>query len=173
LSAPYGLILERHRDLQGRERHVWYRKALVLVLVAIIALALFNVFGQHPTSSRADSPAASLEVSSPRSVRGGLMFQSRFTIVAHRQLDTPKLVLDPGWFEQMTINSLEPGASSETSRNGKIVLSFDSLRAGQKLVFWAFFQVNPTNIGHRPQGVELDDGNRPLLRINRSVTVFP
>ena len=101
------------------------------------------------------------------------MFQSRFTIQAHRPLDTPKLVLDPGWFEQMTINSLEPGASSETSRNGKIVLSFDSLRAGQKLVFWAFFQVNPTNVGHRPQGVELDDGNRPLLRINRSVTVFP
>jgi hypothetical protein len=173
LSAPYGLILERHRDLQGRERHVWYRKALCLLLVAIVVLALLNVFGQRPTSSHADSPAASLDVSSPKSVRGGLMFQSRFTIQAHRSLDTPKLVLDPGWFEQMTINSLEPSASSETSRNGKIVLSFDSLRAGQKLVFWAFFQVNPTNVGRRPQGVELDDGNRPLLRINRSVTVFP
>ena len=162
MSAPYGLILERHRDLQGRERHVWYRKALCLLLVAIVVLALLNVFGQRPTSSHADSPAASLDVSSPKSVRGGLMFQSRFTIQAHRSLDTPKLVLDPGWFEQMTINSLEPSASSETSRNGKIVLSF-----------WAFFQVNPTNVGHRPQGVELDDGNRPLLRINRSVTVFP
>lgn len=173
MSAPYGLILERHRDLQGRERHVWYRKALFLLLVAVVVLGLLNAFGQHPTNSHADSPGASLDISSPKSVRGGLMFQSRFTIVAHRALDTPKLVLDPGWFEQMTINSLEPGASSETSRNGKIVLTFDSLAPGHKLVFWAFFQVNPTNIGHRPQGVELDDGNRPLLRINRSVIVFP
>jgi hypothetical protein len=173
MSAPYGLVLERHRDLQGRERHVWYRKGLFVVLVALVVLGLLNVFGQHPTNSHADSPTASLDISSPKSVRGGLMFESRFTVNAHQDMKAPKLVLDPGWFEQMTINSLEPNASAETSRNGKIVLTFDSLSAGQKLVFWAFFQVNPTNIGHRPQGVELDDGNRPLLRINRNVTVFP
>ena len=164
MGAPYGLILERHRDLQGRERRVWYRNALVLLLVGIQVLALLNVFGQRPASSRADSPAASLAISSPKSLRGGLMFESRFTILAHRPLDTPKLVLDPGWFEQMTINSLEPSASSETSRDGKIVLSFDSLRAGQKLVFWAFFQTPPaaildidgTLVTGRPEGGPLN-----------------
>ena len=40
MSAPYGLVLERHRDLQGRERHVWYRKGLFVLLVAIVVLGL-------------------------------------------------------------------------------------------------------------------------------------
>jgi len=53
LSVPAGLTLERHRDLQGRSRQVWYRRALLLVLVAIAALALANFFGQKPTTSRA------------------------------------------------------------------------------------------------------------------------
>jgi hypothetical protein len=173
VTAPHSLTLKRHRDLAGRAHEIWIRRGLFLVLVVIVGLALANVFGQHPATSRASSPAASLEVYSPKRVRGGLMFESRFTITAHVNLDTPKLVLDSGWFEQMTINSLEPSASAETSRNGKMVLTFDSLKAGQKLVFWGFFQVNPTNVGHRSQNVELDNGDTPLLRIKRSITIFP
>ena len=34
-------------------------------------------------------------------------------------------------------------------------------------------QVNPTNLGRRAQNVELDDGTTPLLRIKRTVTIFP
>lgn len=173
MAAPQSLTLERHRDLKGRAYQIWFRRGLLLVLVAIIVLALLNVFGQRPSSSHAASPAASLDVYSPTRVRGGLMFEARFTITAHEPLDAPKLVLDRGWFEQMTINSLEPSPSAETSRNGKPVLTFDSLKAGQKLVFWLFFQVNPTNIGHRSQDVELDNGDTPLLKIRRSITVFP
>jgi hypothetical protein len=101
------------------------------------------------------------------------MFQGRFTITARRDLKTPKLVLDPGWFEQMTVNGFEPQPSSETTRDGRVVITFDSLSAGQKLVFWTYFQVNPTNIGRRSQGVELDDGNTPLVQIHRKVTIFP
>jgi hypothetical protein len=173
VSAPAGLTLKRHRDLQGRERQVWYRRGLILVLVVIVALALANFFGQHPATSHAESRAASLELQAPTRVRGGLMFQGRFTLVARQDLKTPKLILSPGWFEQMTVNGLVPQPSTQTTRNGDVVLTFDSLQAGQKLVFWTYFQVNPTNIGHRSQDVELDDGNTPLLRLNRKVTIFP
>jgi hypothetical protein len=173
VNAPAGLTLERHRDLQGRARQVWYRRGLILVLVAIVVLALANFFGQHPATSHASGPAASLELQAPTRVRGGLMFQGRFTLVARQDLKTPKLILSPGWFEQMTVNGLEPQPSTQTTRNGDVVLTFDSLQAGQKLIFWAYFQVNPTNIGRRSQDVELDDGNTPLLRMNRKVTIFP
>jgi hypothetical protein len=173
VNVPQGLSLERHRDLVGRAHQVWYRRALVLVLVAIVALALVNFFGQKPATSHAASSAASLELQAPTRVRGGLMFQGRFTLVARQDLKTPKLILSPGWFEQITVNGFEPQPSAQTTRNGNVVLTFDSLQAGQKLVFWAYFQVNPTNIGHRSQDVELDDGNTPLLHLNRKVTIFP
>jgi hypothetical protein len=136
-------------------------------------LALANFFGQKPTTSRAASAAASLELQAPTHVRGGLIFQGRFTLVARQDLKTPKLILSPGWFEQMTVNGLEPQPSTQTTRNGAVVITFDSLRAGQKLVLWTYFQVNPTNIGRRSQDVELDDGNAPLLRLTRKVTIFP
>jgi hypothetical protein len=173
VSAPVGLSVERDRDLRGRAHEIWIRRALFLVLVAIIVLALLNFFGQHPATSRAESPAASLELQAPTRVRGGLMFQGRFTLVAHQDLKAPKLILSPGWFEQMTVNGFEPQPSTQTTRNGDVVITFDSLKAGQKLVFWSYFQVNPTNIGHRSQDVELDDGDTPLLRLNRKVTIFP
>jgi hypothetical protein len=173
VTAPAGLSIERDRDLRGRAWEIWVRRGLFLLLVAIIVLALLNFFGQRPTTSRAESPAASLELQAPERVRGGLMFQGRFTLVARQDLKTPKLILSPGWFEQMTVNGFEPQPSSETTRNGDVVITFDSLQAGQKLVFWTYFQVNPTNIGRRSQDVELDDGNTPLLRLNRKVTIFP
>jgi len=42
----------------------------------------------------------------------------------------------------MTVNGFEPQPSAQTTRNGDVVLTFDSLKAGQKLVFWSYFQVN-------------------------------
>ena len=173
VAAPQKLTLERHRDLKGREHNIWYRHVLFLVLVAIIVLALLNAFGQKPSSSRANSPAAALDVYTPATVRGGLLFTSRFTIDAHQSLKTPKLVLDSGWFEQMTINGNAPDPSTQTTRDGKVVMTFDSLRPGQKLVFWMSFQANPTNVGHRSENVELDDGNTPLVEVRRSITIFP
>jgi hypothetical protein len=34
-------------------------------------------------------------------------------------------------------------------------------------------QVNPTNVGSRNQGVELDDGPKKIATIDRSMFVFP
>ena len=48
-----------------------------------------------------------------------------------------------------------------------------SLSAGQSLVVWIYYQVNPTNVGHRNQSVVLADGTTPLVRLTRHVTVYP
>jgi hypothetical protein len=33
--------------------------------------------------------------------------------------------------------------------------------------------VNPTNVGHRDQSVTLYDGNKALVTVHRTITVFP
>jgi len=68
--------------------------------------------------SRVQGPEASLTVSSPPRVRGGLLYQARIRVKARRALKQPSLVLDQGWFEQTTINTIEPQPSQEQTDNG-------------------------------------------------------
>jgi hypothetical protein len=172
--APDFLTLSRHRDLQGRERRPVARWILLGLVSAVLLLGLANVFGQGPDTDVADGPVAELKVYSPTTLRSGLFFESRFTISAHEEIENATLVLDPGWLEGMTLNTLEPGPIGEASRDGRIALELGHIPAGALHRFFLHFQVNPTNVAFgRAQDVELHDGERLLLRLDRSVTVFP
>ena len=172
-DVPDHLTLRRHRDLVGRERRPRVRQALLVLVGLFLLLGLANVFGQRPDSTTKDSPVASLKVYSPTHLRSGLFFESRFTIEAREEIKNATLVLDPGWLEGMTLNTLEPAPIGEANRNGKIALELGHVRAGTVHRLFLHFQVNPTNIGRRSQDVELHDGTTPLVRIDRTVNVFP
>ena len=47
------------------------------------------------------------------------------------------------------------------------------LQPGDLLRVWFQFEVNPTNTGQRSYGIELDDGDTPLVRLSPSITVLP
>jgi hypothetical protein len=174
IAAPPGtLTLRRNRDLAGRDRHPVYRRALLALIAVLPVLALLNVFGQDPSTSAATSPAASLSVTAPAELRGGLIFQVRVEVVAHSDIAKPQIAMSPGWWQEMSVNSIEPQPSTENSNNGSVVLSYDRLQSGQSLVVWLYFQVNPTNVGSRDEDIALYDGKTQLARIERSVTVFP
>jgi hypothetical protein len=172
-AAPGMLTLQRNRDLAGRERHPVYRRALLALVAVLPVLALLNVFGQDPSTSAATSPAAHLSVTAPAALRGGLIFQVRVEISAHTDIAKPQIVMSPGWWQEMSVNSIEPQPSTESSNQGSVVLSYDKLQSGQSLVVWLYFQVNPTNVGSRDEDIALYDGKTLLTRIERSVTVFP
>ena len=149
-------------------------RRLLIGLIALFAvLALANVVGQVETTSRVIASGASLEVSAPTQVRGGLFFQGRFTIGAERQLEHATLVLDRGWLEGMHINTIEPAPVGESSRDGKLALDFGRVPPGDFLVAYLQFQVNPTNVGRRSQDVELYDDDQLLGRVDRTLTVLP
>jgi hypothetical protein len=172
-EAPGSLTLKRNRDLDGRDRHPVYRRVLLALVAVLPVLALLNVFGQDPSSSAANSPAALLKVTAPHALRGGLIFQVRVDITAHVTLKQPQLVMSRGWWQEMSVNSIEPQPSTESTSNGAVVLTYDKLEAGQSLAVWLYFQVNPTNLGAHQENIALYDGQTPLTRIRRSVTVFP
>jgi hypothetical protein len=172
-ELPEGFTPERHRDLVGRHRGTWIRRLLLCLVAVLPALALLNVFGQHPSTTAADGSAASLSVTAPSRLRGGLIFQVRVEVRAHREIKQPRLVFAKGWWESMSVNSIVPEPSESSSRDGRVVLSYDKLEPGQSLISWIYFQVNPTNVGKRREDVELDDGGTPLVTIHRSLTIFP
>ena len=172
-NPPETLTLKRHRDLDGREHRPWVRWGILTALGLVLLLGLLNAFGQKPDTDTASANGVELELYSPTRLRSGLFFMSRFTIRAERELKNATLVLDPGWMEGMTLNSLEPAPIGEASRDGKLVLELGHVPAGQKHVVFLQFQVNPTNTGRRSQDVELLDDETSLLTLDRSVTVFP
>jgi hypothetical protein len=172
-AAPDQLTVSRNRDLKGVENRPVVRWVLLALLGLFVALGLLNGFGQHPQTTTAAADGAQLEVYSPERLRSGLFFMSRFTIRAEDEIDAATLVLDPGWLEGITLNTLEPSPVGEANRNGKIALDLGRVPAGTKHVFFLHFQVNPTEIGRRSQDVELHDGETRLLHIDRTVTIFP
>jgi hypothetical protein len=171
-EPPQFLTLKWNRDrTEGTELVV--RRIFVGALILVIVAGLLNFFGQRPTNSFASASAANLHVVAPTALRGGLYYEGRFTIEAKEEVVKATLVLDSGWTEQMQINTIEPAPVEESSRDGKLTLEFGHVPAGDKLVVWMQFQVNPTNVGRRSQDVALYDDTTLLATIDRTVTVFP
>ncbi|HXV32776.1 MAG TPA: hypothetical protein VD769_02110 [Gaiellaceae bacterium] len=171
-ELPDHLDAGRHRDVS-----IWAELAArwtVLGLIAVLAVAaLLGAFGQRPVGSTAAAAAAGLEVSAPTRLRGGLFFQGRFTVDARQPLENATLVLAPGWLESMSVNTIEPSPVEEASRDGDLALSFGPLAAGERLVVYMQFQVNPTNVGRRDASVSVYDGDALIATDDRTLTVFP
>ncbi len=172
-DKPDGIVLSRHRDLHGREWHPWVRRALVGLLTLIMLLALVGFVGQHPSTKRAEAPAATLGVNSPDSVRGGLLYQARFTIDAKQDLKDATLVLSRSWIDGLTVNTIEPGPLNEASDNGDLVLELGHIAAGARYVLYMDYQVNPTTIGSRKLKVALKDGDQPVTSLTRDQRIWP
>jgi hypothetical protein len=167
------LFAEVDRDERGVRRGARARRAVLGLLVVVPLLALTGLLGQRATESHAAGARATLSVRAPRTVRGGLFFQSRIQVHVLGRIQHPRLVLDQGWLEGMQVNSIEPQPQDESSRNGRLVLAYATWLPGERKTIWLQFQVNPTNVGHRAYGLELDDANARIARVDRSLTVLP
>jgi hypothetical protein len=174
-AAPDYIDLPRHRDWEGRGYERWFPNLLFGLICILPLLALFNVFGQNPGVHKVANPngVATMELSAPSSVRSGLLFQARFDIHANKEIKDAVLVLDSGWFESLTVNTIEPSPANETSSNGSLALDIGNIPAGKVWRQYLDFQANPVNTGSQSQGVTLYDGNVPLLRLNRKLMVWP
>jgi hypothetical protein len=171
-STPDFVTLRHNRDEVGRvEVHV--RRALIALVCLFLVAGLLNAFGQRPDTATATTPAAALKLYAPERVRSGLYYQARFTIDARNDIKNAILVLDPGWVEGMTINTIEPGPLNEASHDGKLEFTLGHIQAGTSYIFFMQLQVNPTNVGHRSQDVSLHDGSAVLTTIDREITIFP
>jgi hypothetical protein len=172
-DIPDGIVLKRHRDLEGRGWHIWAQRAGLALLVALVVTALVGVFGQRPSTVSASSPAATLSLNAPDSFRGGLLFGAHITVHAHRDVKNAILVLDGGWLNGFTMNTMQPTPLGSASRDGKLILTLGHIPAGHSYTLWMQFQVNATQVGIDRQNVVLLDGQQRLAEIHRSVTTYP
>jgi len=166
-------LSEDMQDERGQRRGLATRRIVMTSFAVVALLGVLGVFGQPQKSSGAAGGTARLRLQAPETVRGGLFFQARVDVETSSGISQPRLVLDEGWVEGLQVNSIEPAAESESSRDGRLELSYPEVAAGERLRIWFQFEVNPTNVGRRSFAIELDDGTRPLARIDRTLTVLP
>jgi hypothetical protein len=107
-------------------------------------------------------------------VRGGPVLPvARRGSARGRASQHPRLVLDEGWVEGCSSTRSTPAPVSEASRDGRVVLSYDRIDAGDRLVVWMQFEVDPTTSAIRSYGLELDDAETQVAAVHRWITVFP
>jgi hypothetical protein len=114
-----------------------------------------------------------MKVYAPTRLRGGLLYMARFTIRAHDEVKDARLVLDTGWAESITINTIEPSPIGEASSNGQLSFDLGHIPAGGSYRLFMEFQVNPNNVGSRTQDVALFDGDTKIASVDHSAFVFP
>jgi hypothetical protein len=166
-------VSELFSEVERNPRGLWARRSVMGVMTAVAALALWGVVGQRESESTVAGGGVQMKVSAPSAVRGGLYWQATVDITTAVAVEHPRLVLDEGWLEGMQVNSIEPAAESEVGRDGRVVLSYGALEPGDRLKIWLQFQVDPTSPGRRSHGIELDDETRPLVKVERDLTVLP
>ena len=172
-TAPAGLTLEHHRDLTGRERNPWSRRILLAAVALFCLGGVLNGFGQARYVETVQGNGAVLEVEAPPRVRRGLYKGVRIAIRAARGVRDAIVVLGSGWFEGITVNTIEPGPIGEASRNGDVSFDLGHIPAGERHVLWLQNQVNPTTVSRRDVTVELYDGDELLAELEKTLTVLP
>jgi hypothetical protein len=172
-DAPEGIVLRRHRDLRGRRHQVWARRGIVALIADVPVLGLANFFGQRAVSTEASAPQASLTLDAPQRLRGGLLYEAHFTILARSDLSDAALVLHPDWLDGLTLNTLAPSPMDETSQDGALRLDLGEIEAGRRFDVVLQYQVNPTSVGQRKQWVDLVDGQTTIASIHRGLFIFP
>jgi hypothetical protein len=172
-TLPENLDRRANVDLHRRNLEPWIRRGVLLVLAAISAAGLANLFGQEPRTATVGGDAADVTLEAPSAVRGGLIYQVTVHVAAHRTLAEPALVFDPGWFEGFTVNTFEPEPVEWRHRNERSVLVYGPVQAGEELVVRLQYQVNPTALGGRTQNLELADEGETLVRVEHDATIYP
>jgi hypothetical protein len=173
-DLPAEIDLGRHRDFEGRRGGQWLRRGFLTLLLLFIVAALANLFGQAAATDTAGGAAGTLSVKAPSRVRGGLTYQGEFVIQAKQALGAPTLVLDRGWVDQTTLNTVQPEPEGTTTNAaGDLKLRFAPMPPGRTLVVYIQFQANPINIGSHDADVALYDADEPIAEISRTQLDFP
>jgi hypothetical protein len=169
-NAPDGIDDEHVRPLAG-----WRRHASPLSLAAfglVVALALVGVLG-HERQWDAQDGGARLRVSMPETIRNGEFFEMRVEVEAEDAIGELGVGIDQALWEDITINTLIPAATDETSEAGEFRFTFGQLGDGTAFLFKVDGQVNPDILGANAGSVTLYDGEDPLTQVEITMTVLP
>jgi hypothetical protein len=162
-------------DAHLRESRSWRRHASplpVVVLGAIVVVALAGLLG-HERDWTATGSGTTLAVHLPETIRNGEFLEVRIAI--ERDTDISELVIgiDQALWEDITINTMIPAASDETSRDGEFLFTFGQLDPSTTFLLKVDAQVNPDIVGGNAGTIKVYDGEEPIVEQDVEMMVLP
>lgn len=171
-STPYpDGIDERHvRPLAGWRRHA--SPLSLAVFGAVVVLALIGMLG-HERQWEAQGRSASLTVHMPEVIRNGEFFEMRIGVESDEPIGQLVIGIEQAIWEDMTVNTLIPAATDETSEDGEFRFTFAELASDTPFLFKVDVQVNPDILGANEGFVTVYDGEEELTGVAVEIGVLP
>ncbi|MCM8731534.1 hypothetical protein ACFO8O_11250 [Hephaestia sp. GCM10023244] len=120
------------------------RVAPLVILTVFLILGFVGLFGGRASPTQvAESDAARLEVTTPVTLRNGLVFETVIRATPKRPIKDLTLAISTSLWRDVTINSLIPAATQEESRDGFFRFSYGPVEAGQSFEAKLDGQINP------------------------------
>lgn len=146
----------------------------LVILGGLMVAALLGVFGGvSNTVTRVIGPAATLTVDAPATLRNGEFFEMRVQVQASAPIAEPVIAVSPGYWRELTINTMIPAASDEEHKDGLFRFTYPALASGATMEFKVDGQVNPSRFGGTDGTITLFDGEREVARIPLHLRVLP
>ena len=167
---PDGIGAQNVRPVGPLRRHASPMSLGVFGLVVV--LALFGVLG-HERTWRAEGGGATLEVHAPEVIRNGEFFEVRVRVSSDAAISKLAIGIEESLWEDITVNTLIPAATEETSEDGEARFTFAELAAGTAFLLKIDAQVNPDIVLGNDGAITLYDGDAELAAVDLSITVLP
>ena len=168
--APDGIEERNQQPIADWRRHA--SPLSLVVFGAVVAMGLSGLLG-HERDWTASGGGVDLRVHAPEVIRNGEFLELRVTVESSDPLAAPAIGVDAALWEDMTVNTMIPAATTETSANGVMRFEFEPIEAGALFLWKVDMQVNPDTVGGNAGAVTIYDGDDLLVSVDVSTDVLP
>jgi hypothetical protein len=170
-SAPEGIESHHIHRAEGSSIQRWpFGSAALGVL---LALSYFGVYGDDQTLSDSGENVQFV-IQGPAVIRNGEFFEMMLQVEARRDIQNLVVLVEPGLWRDMTVNTLLPDPSEQGFANGAFSFDFGMLDGGKSLLVKIDGQVNPSHGPSANEGdVSIADDRTTLASVNFKIEVLP
>jgi hypothetical protein len=169
-NAPDGIGEQHLRSAAAWRRHA---SPLSLGIFGAVLVLGFAGFLGHERDWEATGEGATLAVHMPEVIRNGEFFEIRINVESDEPITELVIGIDQAIWEDITVNTLIPAATEESSEDGEFRFTFAELSAGTAFLFKIDAQLNPDIVGGNAGSITLYDGETLLAETEIAMTVLP
>jgi hypothetical protein len=114
-----------------------------------------------------------LAIHAPEVIRNGEFLEMRFRVTSQEPITELTIGVEALLWEDLTVNTMIPAATDESSEDGELRFTFSELNAGTEFLWKVDLQVNPDIVLGNAGRVTVYDGTDPLVSTDVKIDVLP